>query len=67
MYRLEDQDEFLAIGGEEYFDKGICLIEWGEKVLDILPINYRRISFSRNLEDENRRELSFENFNDILD
>ena len=35
VYRLEDQDEFCAIGGEEYFDKGICLIEWGEKILDI--------------------------------
>ena len=29
-YRLEDSDEFYAIGGEEYFEKGICLIEWGE-------------------------------------
>ena len=30
VYRLEDIDEFYAIGGEEYFEKGICLIEWGE-------------------------------------
>ena len=28
VYRLEDVDEFYAIGGEEYFDKGISLIEW---------------------------------------
>ena len=32
VYRLEDEDEFYAIGGEEYFDKGICLIEWGEMI-----------------------------------
>ena len=35
VYRLENEDEFYAIGGEEYFEKGICLIEWGEKILDI--------------------------------
>ncbi len=23
---------FYAIGGEEYFQKGICLIEWGEMI-----------------------------------
>ncbi len=67
VYRLENQDEFYAIGGEEYFDNGICLIEWGEKILDILPANYRRINFSRNLDNENRRILIFENFDDIID
>lgn len=66
VYRLEDQDEFYAIGGEEYFDKGICLIEWGEKIENILPKGYKKISFSRNLTDENRRELEFENFDEII-
>ena len=36
VYRLEDLDEFYAIGGTEYFDNGICLIEWGELVEPIL-------------------------------
>ena len=27
VYRLSDIDEFYAIGGEEYFSKGICIIE----------------------------------------
>ena len=35
VYRLEDSDEFYAIGGEEYFEKGICLIEWGELISDV--------------------------------
>lgn len=39
VYRLEDEDEFYAIGGEEYFDKGICLIEWGEMIESVLPKN----------------------------
>ncbi|MBR2289797.1 MAG: tRNA (adenosine(37)-N6)-threonylcarbamoyltransferase complex ATPase subunit type 1 TsaE [Clostridia bacterium] len=67
VYRLEDQDEFYAIGGEEYFDKGICLIEWGEKIEEILPPNHRKIKFSRKLDNENLRILIFENFNDIID
>lgn len=70
VYRLEGIDEFYAIGGEEYFDKGICLIEWGEKILEALPSNYRRIKFSINLnnpDNENKRILEFENFDDIID
>lgn len=57
VYRLEDADEFYAIGGEEYFENGICLIEWGEMIEDILPKGYIKIEFSRDLDNENRREI----------
>ena len=40
VYRLEDVDEFYAIGGEEYFSSGICIIEWGEIIEEALPNNY---------------------------
>lgn len=63
VYRLEDEDEFYAIGGEEYFEKGICLIEWGEMIESALPNKYIQISFSRNLEDENLREIVIEEIN----
>ena len=55
VYRLNGIDEFLAIGGEEYFEKGVCIIEWGEIIEDVLPKQYTKISFSRSLEDENKR------------
>ena len=58
VYRLEDTDEFLAIGGEEYFEKGICIIEWGEIIENILPKEYIKISFSRSNENENIRILT---------
>ena len=32
VYRLSDVDEFFAIGGEEYLQNGICIIEWGELI-----------------------------------
>ena len=47
VYRLEDSSEFYAIGGEEYFEKGICLIEWGELIEDALPFQYIHISFKK--------------------
>ena len=38
LYRLETMDEILDIGFEDYLDCGaLCLIEWPEKVEDILP------------------------------
>ena len=60
VYRLADCDEFLAIGGEEYFGKGVSIIEWGEMIEDILPNEYTKISFSRDFEKENVRILKIE-------
>ncbi len=60
VYRLEGSDEFLAIGGEEYFEKGVSIIEWGEMIADILPPQYTKISFSRELKDDNKRILTIE-------
>ena len=61
VYRLSDSDEFYAIGGEEYFEKGICIIEWGELIKDALPNDYIQISFEKDSEDENSRILNVSN------
>lgn len=60
VYRLADLDEFYAMGGEEYFSKGICLIEWGELIEPILPEHYIKITFQKNSEDIDERELIIE-------
>ena len=57
VYRLEDVDEFYAIGGDEYFNSGISIIEWGELIKEALPPNYIEIIFSKNNFDENSRTL----------
>lgn len=62
VYRLEDSDEFLAIGGDEYFEKGISIIEWGEIIEDVLPSDAIKIEFSRDLDHENERILKIYNF-----
>ena len=58
VYRLEDEDEFYAIGGEEYFDKGITFMEWGETIKNALPKEYLEIKIDKDLDKENYREFN---------
>lgn len=59
VYRLSDEDEFYDIGGEEYFEKGICIIEWSKIITDALPKN--RIEINIKKIDDNIREIQVEN------
>ena len=45
FYRVESEREAVDIGCEEYFYSGeICLIEWPEKILNLLPHPHLKIS-----------------------
>lgn len=59
VYRLESSDEFLAMGGEEFFDQGVCLIEWGEKIADLLPKDILIINIEKNLDVVSQRTFTF--------
>lgn len=59
VYRLSSSDEFYAIGGEDYFSSGICIIEWGNIIKDVLPNDFIEISFSKSDVDDNYRILNF--------
>jgi len=40
FYRIEQEEEALDMGIEEYFDSNAyCLIEWPEKIKNLLPLN----------------------------
>ena len=67
VYRLEDSSEFYEIGGDEYYENGICIIEWGEIIEDALPNDYIKIGFSRNLDDENSRTLNIQSIGSKYD
>ena len=67
VYRLEDSSEFYAIGGEEYFENGICIIEWGKIIQDALPKDYIHIQFERNDVDENTRILNITSYGEKYD
>ena len=58
-YRLHDEDEFLALGADEYFAAGgLCVIEWAEKVDRCLPPERLHIRLSPVDETRRRAELS---------
>lgn len=60
VYRLTDVSEFYEIGGEEYFENGICLIEWGELIKEALPKEYVHITFSKDKNNEDIRILTID-------
>ena len=59
FYRLKNQDEALDMGYEEYFYSGnYCLIEWPEKIPDLLPLHYVRVTIQ--VTNQQNREFTFE-------
>ena len=55
LYRIDSIEEFGGIGGEELlYSDGITLIEWSEKIDEILPAHTTRIEITI-LDDGERR------------
>ncbi len=56
LYRLHGIDDFSGIGGEELlYSDGITLIEWSEKIEDILPPGTVRVKIA--IEDNGSRDI----------
>lgn len=62
VYRIEEPEELEEIGCEEYFyGEGVCLIEWAERIRELLPENTRYIRLQKLPEKgENVRQLMVE-------
>ena len=59
VYRLRDDDEFLELGPEEYFESpGITLIEWADRVVDCLPSDRLEIDIQITGTSQRRFEIS---------
>lgn len=57
-YRLEDEDELYALGGEEFFfGDGVCVVEWAQRVQGALPEERLDVFLKR--EGETGRLLTF--------
>ena len=51
VYRIGDVEEMDEIGYEDYFyGEGICLIEWSERIREILPEHPIQITIEKDLE-----------------
>lgn len=61
VYRLTSPEELYDLGYEEYFyGDGVTVIEWGDKIEELLPDVFLRIEFQRLLDltlDDNVREI----------
>ena len=53
LYRLQNENEVWELGLEDALEYGICLIEWPEKIGDILP--NERLEISISVESNQRR------------
>ena len=57
---------FMPLEETNILIHGICIIEWGELVEPILPNNYIKISFSKDINNINTRLLNIEPHGDKL-
>jgi tRNA threonylcarbamoyladenosine biosynthesis protein TsaE len=61
LYRLEDVDELIEIGWDEYMNReGLMVVEWGEKAKDYLPNHYYELEFKIVNETEREINISFQ-------
>ena len=57
VYRINSSDEMFHIGCDEmFFGSGVCVIEWAERIKDIIPKGAVFISIERG-ESENHRVI----------
>lgn len=59
VYRLSDSEDFENSVGTDYFSNGLCIIEWGEIIKDILPSSTIYITIEHT-EKENERIIKIE-------
>ena len=56
VYRLSGAEDFEDSIGMDYFNSGICIIEWGEIIKDILPPTTIYVTIEAT-ENENERNI----------
>ena len=57
FYRIEDPEEAVNIGTEDYFFSGhLCLVEWASRIENIIPDEFILVSLS--IEGSNNRKLT---------
>lgn len=59
VYRLADEDEFLQLGPDEYFEsEGVTFIEWADRVASALPDERLEIRITIEPHDVRRFEIT---------
>ena len=64
LYRLSGDQDAVDLGFEDYFfGSGVCVVEWAERLRDLLPDERMTVSFATL--DENVRSISFQAHGEI--
>lgn len=51
VYRIGDAAEMDEIGYEDYFfGNGLCIVEWAERIKELIPTDAKQITIEKNLE-----------------
>ncbi|MDE6920558.1 MAG: tRNA (adenosine(37)-N6)-threonylcarbamoyltransferase complex ATPase subunit type 1 TsaE [Lachnospiraceae bacterium] len=51
VYRIGDIEEMEEIGYEDYFfGGGVCMVEWAERISELIPTGARHITIEKDLE-----------------
>ena len=56
-YRIESVEQAERLGLADYFDMGICLIEWAQNIAPLLPKTVKRVVIKKI--SENERLISY--------
>lgn len=65
VYRLTGSDDFIDSIGTEYFEKGLCIIEWGNIIQDILPPHTIYITIEHVDGEDNYRKITIQEKGDV--
>ena len=51
VYRIGEAEEMEEVGYEDYFyGNGLCIVEWAERIRELIPAQARHITIAKNLE-----------------
>ena len=58
MYRLDSSEALFDIGWDDYLDRrGVCAVEWSERVSDAIPPDAKYVRISRCAENDGWRKI----------
>ncbi len=61
VYRLDSEEDFLNLGVEEMlYGQGVCIVEWSEKVMRVLP--KKTITLTLTPQEDGSRIVEIENW-----
>lgn len=61
VYRIDDPEELYEIGWDEYFNPDdVCVVEWGDRVAQMLPAGTLRILIMRHETELDKRSIIVE-------